>query len=72
MPVIIPMQITEAVSLIEDSMDKLQQYGEELTGICEKHFPDVKKRIPKLKRREMNSIEKLKNSSQKQVTEVFS
>lgn len=48
-------------------MDKLQQYGEELTEICEKHFPDVKKRIPKFKRREINSIEKLKNASQKQV-----
>lgn len=61
----------EAVTLIEDSMDKLQQYGEELAEICEKHFPDVKRRVPKFKRREMNSVEKLKNSSQKQVR-VFS
>lgn len=57
----------EAVTLIEDSMDKLQQYGEELAETCEKHFPDLKRRIPKFKRRESNSVEKLKNSSQKQV-----
>ena len=58
----------EAVTLIEDSMEKLQHYGEELAENCEKHFPDLKRRIPKFKRRESNNVEKLKNSSQKQVT----
>ena len=48
-------------------MDKLQQYGEELADTCQKHFPDLKRRLPKFKRRESNSVEKLKNSSQKQV-----
>ena len=61
------LQVVEAVTLIEDSMDKLQQYGEELAETCEKHFPDLKRRVPKFKRRESNSVEKLKNSSQKQV-----
>jgi len=64
---IVSLKIVEAVTLIEDSMDKLQQYGEELAETCEKHFPDVKRRVPKFKRRESNSVEKLKNSSQKQV-----
>ena len=48
-------------------MGKLQHYGEELTEICQKHFPDVVRKIPKFKRRETSSIEKLKNASQKQV-----
>ena len=64
---IVSLKIVEAVTLIEDSMDKLQQYGEELAETCEKHFPDIKRKVPKFKRRESNSVEKLKNSSQKQV-----
>lgn len=64
---IVSLKIVEAVTLIEDSMDKLQQYGEELAETCEKHFPDLKRRVPEFKRRESNSVEKLKNSSQKQV-----
>jgi len=64
---IVPLKIVEAVTLIEDSMDKLQQYGEELAETCHKHFPDLKRRVPKFTRRESSSVEKLKNSSQKQV-----
>lgn len=52
---------------MEDSMDKLQQYGDELGEICEKHFPDIKRKIPKTKRRQMSGIDKLKNASQKEV-----
>lgn len=52
---------------MEDSMDKLQQYGDELGEICEKHFPDIKRKIPKTKRRQMSSIDKLKNASQKEL-----
>ena len=48
-------------------MDKLQQYGDELAEICEKHFPDVKRKIPKMKRRGMSSIDKLKNASHNEV-----
>lgn len=57
----------EVVSLMEDSMDKLQQYGDELGEICEKHFPDIKRKIPKTKRRQMSGPDKLKNASQKEV-----
>jgi len=67
MSLIVPLKIVEAVTLIEDSMDKLQQYGEELAETCHKHFPDLKRRVPKFTRRESSSVEKLKNSSQKQV-----
>ena len=59
------LQILEAVSLIEESMEKLQLYGKELVDICEKHFPDIKRRIPKIKRRHPNNTEKLKSASQK-------
>ena len=48
-------------------MDKLQQYGDELGEICEKHFPDIKRKIPKTKRRQMSGLDKLKNASQKEV-----
>ena len=49
-------------------MDKLQQYGQELVDICDKHFPDLKRRVPKIKRRELLNADKLKNASQKEVS----
>lgn len=64
-------KILEAVSLIEDSMDKLQQYGQELVDICDKHFPDLKRRVPKIKRRESVNTDKLKNVSQKELLSVL-
>ena len=50
-------------------MDKLQHYGQELVEICDKHFPDLKRRIPKIKRRELSNTDKLKNASQKEVSQ---
>lgn len=64
-------KILEAVSLIEESMEKLQLYGKELVEICEKHFPDIKRRIPKIKRRHPNNTEKLKSASQKELLSVL-
>ncbi|XP_015760744.1 PREDICTED: ELKS/Rab6-interacting/CAST family member 1-like [Acropora digitifera] len=58
-------KVLEAVSLIEDSMDKLQQYVQELLDNCDKHFPDLKRRVPKITRREeVTDTERLKNASQ--------
>lgn len=60
----------EAVSLIEDSMDKLQQYVQELFDNCDKHFPDLKRRVPKITRRnELTDTERLKNAPQGEVSE---
>ncbi|KAK2547322.1 hypothetical protein P5673_032771 [Acropora cervicornis] len=46
-------------------MDKLQQYVQELLDNCDKHFPDLKRRVPKITRREeVTDTERLKNASQ--------
>ena len=55
--------------MIEDSMDKLQQYGDELLEIASKHFPEVTRRLPKLERRDMGKVKNLKDVSQKRVRE---
>ena len=49
-------------------MEKLQLYGKELVDICEKHFPAIKRRIPKIKCQHPNNTEKLKSASQKEVS----
>lgn len=51
-------------------MDKLQQYVQELLDNCDKHFPDLKRRVPKITRREeVTDTERLKNASQGEVSE---
>lgn len=51
-------------------MDKLQQYAQELLDNCDKHFPDLKRRVSKITRREeLTDTERLKNASQGEVSE---
>lgn len=60
-------KILEAVTLIEDSVDKLRHYGQELVEICDKHFPDLKRRVPEITRRVSTDTERLKNANQKEL-----
>ena len=37
--------------------------------ICDKHFPDLKRRVPEITRRVSTDTERLKNANQKEVRE---
>ncbi|XP_032235245.2 ELKS/Rab6-interacting/CAST family member 1 isoform X2 [Nematostella vectensis] len=60
-------QVLDAVGLIEDSMEKLQLYGEDLLDVAKNHFPDVVRKLSKPPPRDYGKYENIINdASQKE------
>lgn len=51
----------DAVALLEDSMEKLQLYADDLLEVAKSHFPDLKRKLPKLTSRDYGKYESMLN-----------
>ena len=57
------VQVIDAIALIEDSMEKLQLYADDLLEIAKSHFPEVSRKLPKLLTRDYGKYENAVNKA---------
>ncbi|KAK3722298.1 hypothetical protein QZH41_017751, partial [Actinostola sp. cb2023] len=56
-------KVIDAIALIEDSMEKLQLYADDLLEIAKSHFPEVSRKLPKLLTRDYGKYENAVNKA---------
>ena len=59
--------MVDAITILEDSADKLQQYSDELLDITKRHFSEVLRKLPQPEERHPVILENLKDAGQKEV-----